>query len=75
MEPKKPPQWDGSFFLQLMERRLVMYNSKYAIIRKTKIVPVGHDDQMVKHFDIEECSSPFDLLGQLFIGLARFEIP
>lgn len=52
-----------------------MDNSQHAIIRKTEVVPVGHNDQMIEHFDIKERSSPTDFLGQLFIRLARFEVP
>ena len=51
-----------------------MDNSQHAIICETVVVSVGYDNDVIEHFDIEECSSPFYFLSELFIGLTGLEV-
>jgi len=48
--------------------------SKQAVIRKTEVLTIGYDNEVVEHFDIEQLGRPTDLYGQEFVLLARFEV-
>ena len=60
----------GTYVVPFAKIVVQLLQLQHPLIGKTKVVPVGGDDDMIEDLDIEELGGPLDLLGNVPIRLA-----